>query len=136
MRWEIKGRRAEWAMDVAAAAILAAAVGFALSALAADADLASSAAMIAFMLALAILRHVTAGGRAHARSAFRPAPIEQGEEARGEIVRLSCVSRRRGAREYNASVARTVRPGRSMTAAPDATQALSDALAELRRSLR
>jgi len=135
MRWEIKGCRAEWAMDVAAAAILAAAVGFAVRALTADADLATSAATIAFMLVLAILRHVTAGERAHAMSAFRPAPIEQAREGRGEIVQMSCVSRR-GPPEFNASVARFVRPGRSMTAAPDASQALSDALAELRRSLR
>jgi hypothetical protein len=132
MRSIVHGRHAELAIDVAAAATMAAAVGFALGVGTADTDLACSAATIAFMLALASLRHVGAGETDRAISAGRPAPARPIAAARGEVVQFPGISRQ----PARTDLANRVGASRSAPPAADASQALSDALAELRRSLR
>jgi hypothetical protein len=111
--------RAEWALDIAASALLMAAVGFAVRTLVADTDLAISSATIAFILALASLRNIVPG------DAVDDAASHPGRE----IPRLLSVSRDAAASACGDQ--RVLRRG-----APDASQALSDAFAKLRRSLR
>ena len=111
--------RAEWALDIAASALLMAAVGFAVLAVAADTDLALSSATIAFILALASLRNIVPGQSVG----------EHVDQPRREIPRLRSVSRDAATSAFGDQ--RVLRRG-----APDASQALSDAFAKLRRSLR
>jgi hypothetical protein len=153
MDWGGLSNPAESAVDVLAAAIFAAAVAFAVSRLTADAGPAPLFVAIAAFLAVhAALRHIPADERSYALPAFRPAPIELEPEAQGEsteelllddmlavapdarVVRLFG-RQRPGAGELHASIDRNILSNRSRPAPPDASQALSDALAELRRSL-
>ncbi|MEO6255797.1 MAG: hypothetical protein ABIO69_03215 [Sphingomicrobium sp.] len=136
MRWETTGSRVEWAIDIAAAALLAAAIGFAVHAGAADPELADSAAPIVFILALAGLRKVDAGERHPAIAAFQAAPGGHAEAIRSEIARLSTARPVPQAHEGGPNVLRFDRPGGYQSTGEDAGQALSDALANLRRSLR
>lgn len=115
---ESKSGRAEWALDIAASALLMAAVGFAVLVVAADTDLAISSATIAFILALGSLRTIVPG-----QSVDGPA-----DQPRRQIPRLRSVSR-----DPTSAFAD---PRMFRTEAPDASQALSDAFAKLRRSLR
>ncbi|MEO8176257.1 MAG: hypothetical protein ABI626_06320 [Sphingomicrobium sp.] len=142
MRWETTGSRVEWAIDIAAAALLALAIGFAVHAAAADPELADSAAPIVFILALAGLRKIDAGEHHPAITAFQAAPGGHAEAIRSEIARLSAERPAPGAHqvpeafEDSSNVLRFDRPGGYQTDGEDAGQALSDALANLRRSLR
>ncbi|MEO8547024.1 MAG: hypothetical protein ABI422_01525 [Sphingomicrobium sp.] len=143
MGWASEDNRAEWAIDVGAAAIFAAAVGFALWAAAFDGSSTSLALVAsAFLLAFAGLRNIPADQPGYALPAFAAAPIEPtpqtGDDAAGELIlqdMLATVS-------PDARVVRLFGPGQSNHSsnppanAPDASQELNDALAELRRSLR
>lgn len=141
MDWRTEGNRAEWAVDAAAAAMFAAAVGFALRAAALGAGQATACIAAAFLVAAYGLRQVPAGTQSYALpdfplATFEPAPAAQ-DDATGELIledRLAEVS-------PDARVVRLFGPSQSHlschpgSAPPDASQALSEALAELRRSL-
>jgi len=142
MGWTSEGNRAESAIDVAAAAIFAAAVGFALWATAVGGPFGAAVVAAAFLLAWTGLRCVPADPPSYALPAFSPVPIEptpdQQDEAADELIlqdRLATVS-------PDARVVRLFGPGQDhlhssrSSMAPDASQALNEALAELRRSLR
>lgn len=160
MNWASESHPAEKAVDVAAAAIFAAAVAFAVPTLAPGFDPATPlAAAAAFLLAYAGLRHVPKDERNYALPAIRPAPIERVREVQAEtrdelllhdrlasvdpdarVVRLFDPSRMAGASspgssKAGASIGKQRHSSRSIPAPPDASQALSNALAELRRSL-
>ena len=141
MDWARKDGAAEWAVDVGAAAIFAAAAGFAAWAVAA-AGPASVAAMaaLAFLLVCAALRRVPAEEPSYALPHFQLAPIEPAGR-QPEIADELLLDDRLTAVEPDARVVQLFDPSRtpsvdgSRSAAPDASQALSDALAQLRRSL-
>jgi hypothetical protein len=136
MGWASDHNRTELAADAAAAAIFAGAVGFAASAVAADAGLATSLAVAAFVIAYAVLRRIPAG-RTQAMPVFEIAPIEPSQaEPDAPMLRLVGSSRKAGGREPHMSIDNPIRSSRSRAAPPDASQALSDALAQLRHSLR
>ena len=149
MDWASDDDRAEWAVDVAAAAIFAAAVAFAVSTLTAAAGpIPLFVAAAAFLPVHALLRHIPVDGRNYALPAFRPAPIEPVPEAQGETTAELLLQDKLGTVNPDARVVRLFDPSRmpgapephhdsrrSRTVPPDASQALSDALAELRRSL-
>jgi hypothetical protein len=135
MGWPSDHNRIELAADAAAAAIFAGAVGFAVSAVAADAGLATSLAVAAFVIAYAGLRRIPAG-RTQAMPVFKIAPIEPSQdEPDAPTLRLVGSSRKAGGREPHRSIDNPIRSRRSRPAPPDASQALSDALAQLRHSL-
>lgn len=142
MDWASKQDAAEWAIDVAAAAIFAASVAFAAWTLAAEArPIVAVAAALAYLLARAVLRRIPAEEPSYVLPEFAPAPIELAEEPEtgGELLlddRLTRV-------EPNARVVQLFGPRRTPPASDglssmpaDASEALSEALAELRRSLR
>lgn len=131
MRWIIHPRHAGLAIDIAAAATLAAAVGFAIGVGTADTSLACSAATIAFILAVASLGRVDAGGADRDLCVDGRVSAEPRPAARGQILQFPGASRK----AVRPSLAQS-ESGRSEAVAPDASQALSNALAELRRSLR
>ncbi|MBA3510551.1 hypothetical protein [Sphingomonas sp.] len=129
----------EWAADIAAATAFAASVGFAAGAAGVDAAATIAAAVGASLMAVAVLRSVSAGNLVHDLPAFEPVPLEIGQEAADELV----LDDRLGSVAPDARVVRLFDP--SLEAGPvarpassnaDASQALADALAELRRSLR
>ena len=138
MDLEIASDWAERAVDVAAATVFAAAVGFAAWALAATNGPATAAgAAPAFLLAYAILRRLPPDERIYALPGFElpvfePVPEREGDELLLDDM-LDCV-------EPDARVVRLFDPAQAFTgkpvAAPDASEALSEALAQLRRSLR
>jgi hypothetical protein len=155
----------ERAADVAASACLAAAAGFAVSGLApAAGPVAWFAAAAAFTIVHHGLRQVGDGERQYPLPAFSPpafpppvlsqAPIAPVEEARPEagelllddrlaaagpdarVVRLFDPRRMAGAGDTGARAVRRHQAGRPAPASRDASRELSQALAELRRSLR
>ena len=140
MDWASKDDAAEWAIDVAAAAIFAASVAVAAWALAAAGPVIAGAAGPAFLLACAGLRRVPAEERSYELPAFALVPIELADAAwdpGNELLlddRLSLVPDARVVRLFGS------RPGPAASgdeSAPvDASEALCEALAELRRSLR
>ena len=118
------------AIDLAAAAIFAAAVAFA-SAMTANGLAAAALAPLALLLAYAGLRQVDAGRQVDV-AAFELAPIDSPYDSAAEanddkVVRLFDPRQLAIARPSTAS------PG---GAPEDAGQALSDALSQLKRSLR
>lgn len=142
MDWASKDDAAEWAIDVAAAAIFAAAAAFAAWAWAADAGpVIAVTAAPAFLLAYAVLRRLPAEERSYALPAFALAPIELSEEAR-ELGTELLLDDRLTRVEPDARVVELFDPRPGSTASdqsspvPDASGALSEALAELRRTLR
>jgi hypothetical protein len=147
MGWASNRNRIELAADVAGAAIFAGAVGFAVSALAADGRLATPLlAVAAFVIAFAGLRRIPAG-RTQAMPVFEVAPIESSQaettatlllhkDPDAPMLRLVGSSRKAGGREPRRSIDNPIHSSRSRAAPPDASQALSDALAQLRQSLR
>lgn len=140
MRWASEDHPAEWAADIAAAALFAAAVGFAAGAAGLAAGATISAAAAGSFMVYAALRNVSVGERRHALPAFEPAPLEFAQDKdEGELL----LDDRLGGVEPDARVVRLFGRGQapggcafSSSARPDASQALSAALAELRRSLR
>jgi hypothetical protein len=143
MDWASEDNRAEWAVDVVAAAIFAGAVGFATWAVALDAGQATAFIAAAFLVSYVGLRRVSAGERDYALPAFpletfEPRPEAQGE-ATGELILQDMLAKvtpqDRVVRLFGASQSH-LHSNHSKPAPPDASQALSDALSELRRSLR
>jgi hypothetical protein len=141
MDWAIEGNRAEWAVDAAAAAIFAAAVGFALWAVALGTGEVAACVGAAFVVAAYGLRQVSAGTQSYALADFPPATFEPApaaqDDATGELVLEDALAEvspdARVVRLFGLSQSQFSRhPG---SAPPDASQALSEALAELRRSL-
>ena len=81
MGWGIEHNRAERAVDAAAAAIFAGAVGFAAWAVAPGADRAAAAVAAAFAVAYFGLRRISAGTRIYPLPAFPLETIEPMPEA-------------------------------------------------------
>lgn len=140
MEWANEDNPAERAADVAAAALFAAAVGFAAGMAGLGAVPTISVAAAASSLVYAALRKVSPGDRCHALPAFEPAPLELAEDSTGSELLLEDEL---GSVEPDARVVRLFGRGQALggcafsnSAHPDASQALTAALAELRRSLR
>lgn len=144
MGWASTDDRTEWAVDVAAAAIFAAAVGFALWAAPVDGErVRIVVALAAFLLVCAGLRCLPAAQQSYALPAFAPVPIEPTPEAQDDATDELILQDLLARVSPDARVVRLFVPGQShrhsspsAPAAQDASQALSDALADLRRSLR
>ena len=129
----------EWAADIAAATAFAASVGFAAGVAGIGAAATIAAAVGASLTAFAVLRGVSVGPLVHDLPSFDPAPLDLAQDAGDELMlddRLGSVSPdARVIRLFDPSL--EYRPVARPTASPpDASQALADALAELRRSLR
>jgi hypothetical protein len=97
------------------------------------------AAVAASCAAFTVLRNVSSGNRAYDLPQFEPVPLETAHVAADELV-LDDVLESAGP---DARVIRLFDPGleserlaRANSPQPDASQALTEALAELRRSLR
>lgn len=134
--------RAERAVDAAAAAIFAAAAGFALSAMGSGAGTAAVAAAAAFLIARFGLGRVPPSERTFAVPAFALeaiAPTEARGDAAEELIledELAEVGpHARVVQLFGASQSQPP-SNHSNPAPPDASQALSEALAELRRSMQ
>lgn len=141
MHWEIDDR-AELTVDVAAAAIFAAAVGFALWATALGVGTVAVATAATFLAAQSGLRRISPGERTFALPAFPLGPIEpieaQGEAAEELILEDELIEvgpHARVVRLFGSGQSRHHPSNHSKPAPPDASQALSEALAELRRSM-
>jgi hypothetical protein len=138
MEWASEDNSVEKAADIAAAAMFAAAVGFAAGTIGLGAVPTIGAAVAASCAAFTVLRKVSAGNRDYDLPEFEPAPVEI-PQAADELVLddvLECAG-------PDARVIRLFDPGleseraaRANSPQPDASQALTEALAELRRSLR
>jgi hypothetical protein len=140
MNWGSEDR-AEWVVDVAAAAIFAGAVGFAIQAVASGAA-AATAAAAAFLVTQSGLRRIAPEMQAYALPAF-PVETIAPADALGEAVEELILEDELTEVSPHARVVRLFGPSQShllsnhiTSAPPDASQALSEALAELRRALR
>jgi hypothetical protein len=138
MEWTSEDNPIEKAADIAAAALFAAAVGFAAGTMGLGAVPTICAAVAASCAAFTILRNVSADNRGYDLPGFEPVPLEIAKAA-DELV-LDDVLESAGP---DARVIRLFDPGleserlaRANSPQPDASQALTEALAELRRSLR
>ena len=139
MEWASEDNTAEKAFDIAAAAVFAASVGFAAGAAGINAAATISVAVGASITAFAALRNVSAGTVVYRLPVFEPVPLEWVKESADELV----LDDRLGSLPPAARVIRLFDPAvesgrvpRPSSLPPDASQALTDALAELRRSLR
>ncbi|HEU5285239.1 MAG TPA: hypothetical protein VFU20_01860 [Sphingomicrobium sp.] len=140
MEWASEDNPVEQAVDVAAAALFAAAVGFAAGAAGLGAGATIFAATATSLPVYAVLKSVAAGERVYALPAFEPAPLELASHSDDDELLLED---RLGIVTPDARVVCLFGPGQrsggcasSSSALPDASQALTAALAELRRSLR
>ncbi len=138
MEWASEDNRVEKVADIAASAVFAAAVGFAAGTMGFGAVPTICAAVAASCAAFTVLRNVSAGNRDYDLPGFEVAPVEI-PKAPDELV-LDDVLESAGP---DARVIRLFDPGleseraaRANAPQPDASQALTDALAELRRMLR
>lgn len=138
MEWASEDNPAEKVADVAAAALFAAAVGFAAGAAELGAVPTICAAVAASCGAFTVLRNVSIGDRTYDLPAFEPVQPEIREQA-AELVLDDVLD----SAAPDARVIRLFDPGleseraaRPNSSQPDASQALTEALAELRRSLR
>jgi hypothetical protein len=143
MNWP-SANRIESAVDVAAAAMFAAAVAFALRAAVGDSGpILAAAAAAACLAAWAGLRRVPVEEPAYILPLFSPSPIEasalRSSAEADELLLEDALARV----EPDARVVQLFLPGqprgaapRRYSAPPDASGALSDALAQLRRSLQ
>jgi hypothetical protein len=138
MEWASEDNAVEKAADIAASAMFAAAVGFAAGTMGLGAVPTICAAVAASCAAFAVLRNVSADNRGYNLPEFEPVPFEIAK-AEDELV-LDDVLESAGP---DARVIRLFDPrleselaARANSPQPDASQALTDALAELRRMLR
>jgi hypothetical protein len=138
MEWASEDNPVEKAADIAAAAVFAAAVGFAAGTIGLGAVPTICAAVAASCAAFTVLRNVSPGNRDYDLPEFEPMPLEI-PKAADELV-LDDVLESAGP---DARVIRLFDPGleseraaRANSPQSDASQALTEALAELRRSLR
>ena len=139
MEWTSDDNPIETAADIAAAAVLAVSVGFAAGAAEVGAAATIAAAVGAAFTAFAVLRNVAVGDLIYDLPAFEPVLLETAQEVVDELV----LDDRLGTVGPDARVVRLFDPSlesgavaRSSFSHPDASQALREALAELRRSLR
>ena len=139
MEWASEDNAVEKAADIAASATFAAAVGFAAGTVGLGALPTIVSAVTASCIAFAVLRRVSAGNRDYNLPVFEPVPLEAAHKTVDELV-LDDVLQIAGP---DARVIRLFDPARESELAarangpqPDASQALTDALAELRRMLR
>jgi hypothetical protein len=136
MEWASEGNSVEKAADIAAAALFAAAVGFAAGAAGLGAVPTIFAAVAASCGAFTVLRNVSAGDRTYGLPAFDLVPLEIGQQAAEELVLDDVLERA----PPDARVVRLFGPSHQSVSSnpsqPDAAQALNEALAQLRRSLR
>ena len=139
MEWAIEDNAIEKAVDIAAAAVFAAAVGFAAGAAGFSAVPTISAAVVGSVVTFVVLRSVSAGNRIYDLPVFAPAPLEWAPEAGDELL----LDDRLESGPPDGRVVRLFGPGpksgppmSSGSPEPDASQALAEALAELRRLLR
>jgi hypothetical protein len=139
MEWASEDNSIEKAADIAASAVFAAAVGFAAGTMGVGAVPTIFAAVAASCAAFIVLRNVSAGNRDYDLPAFEPVPLEISHTVADELV-LDDVLESAGP---DARVIRLFDPARESELAarangpqPDASQALNEALAELRRMLR
>ncbi len=139
MNWASKDDAAEWAIDVAAAATFAASVAMAAWALTAAGAAAVVAAALAFLLACAVLRRIPAEIPRYELPAFELAPLEFAVAAGDSTDELLLEDQLR--LDSGARVVQLFGSGPGPAASnrgfgpADASEALSEALAELRRSL-
>ena len=142
MEWGIGVNRAEQAVDGAAAAMFAAAVGFGFWAVESGIGIATAAAAAAFLAAKFGLGLIAPETRTYPMPAISPAAIDTIPESPGDaddelILEDKLVEVSPDARVVRLfSPSQSHRSGHPGQAPPDASQALSEALAELRRSLR
>ena len=139
MEWASEDNPVEKAVDIAAAAVFAATVGFAAGTMGFGAVPTICAAVAASCAAFTALRNVSADNRDYDLPEFEPVPLEISYEVADELV-LDDVLESAGP---DARVIRLFDPkleaegvARSNSQQPDASQALTEALRELRRSLR
>ncbi len=139
MEWASEDNAVEKVVDIAASATFAAAVGFAAGMLGLGAMPTIFAAVAASCVAFTVLRKVSIGNRDYDLPEFEPVPLEAAYKPVDELV-LDDVLESAGP---DARVIRLFDPARESELAarangpqPDASQALTDALAELRRILR
>lgn len=139
MEWAGEDNATEKTVDIAAAALFAAAVGFAAGAAGFGAVPTISAAVAGSVATFTVLRSVSASNRIYDLPAFELAPLEFAPEAVDELL----LDDRLESGPPNARVVQLFGPGSRRSSAmssdspsPDASQALADALAELRRLLR
>lgn len=139
MEWASEDNFAERAVDIAAAAVFAAAVGFAAGAAGLGAVPTISAAVAASVVTFAVLTKIPIGNRSYDLPAFEPVPLEIGQKADGELVLDDVLE----SVPPDARVVRLFDPAvesgpavPSRSSHPDASLALVEALLELRRSLR
>lgn len=141
MDWKNEGNWAEKAIDAAAAAIFAAAVGFALWAAAFGAGQAAACVAAAFLAATYGLRQVSAGTQIYALADFPPATFEPSPAAQDDVTGELILEDTLAQVSPDARVVRLFGTSQSQLSPhpgsepPDASQALVEALAELRRSL-
>ena len=140
MNWASKDDAAEWAADVAAAAIFAASIAIAAWALAAAGPVIAGAAVPAFLLACAVLRRIPVENPHYELPAFELVPLEVAVTAGGtgdELLLDDQLSLESDARVVQLFERRQgPRPCEQESVPADASEALSEALAELRRMLR
>ncbi|WP_309661768.1 hypothetical protein [Sphingomonas sp.] len=130
--------RAELAVDMAAATIFAVAVGFSLWAVGSDGGVTTVVAAGAFLVAISGLRRISPEVQAHALPKFLLETFEPAQDVADELI----LDDELGEVGPDARVVRLFGPSQShlpsnyrSPALPDASQALVEALAELRRSL-
>jgi hypothetical protein len=139
MNWVDDHQRIEKAADFAAAAFFAGAVGFAVSVLTAEAGLVTLLLVaVVFRVAYAGLRQIPTRA-AETLPIFDVPTIEQpgAKDKPSALPKLRLVgsTEKTGGGERNRSSGIPLHSSGSRTA-PDASQALSDALAQIRQSLR
>jgi hypothetical protein len=139
MEWASEDNSVEKTADIAAAALFAAAVGFAAGTVGLGALPTIFAAVVASCVAFTGLRAVSVGNRAYDLPAFEAVPLEIKHEAADELVLDDVLE----SASPDARVIRLFDPAheseraaRANSSQPDASQALTEALAELRRMLR
>ena len=139
MEWVSEDNAVEKAADIAASALFAAAVGFAAGTVGYGAMPTICAAVAASCAAFTVLRNVPIGNRDYDLPGFEPVPLEIAHHAADELVLDDILE----SASPDARVIRLFDPGleseraaRPISPQPDASQALTEALAELRRMLR
>jgi hypothetical protein len=138
MDWASEDNSVEKAADIAASAVFAAAVGFAAGTLGLGALPTIFAAVAASCVAFMALRGVRIGNRDYDLAEFEPVPLEFAkavDELVLDDVLESAAPDARVIRLFDPAH-ESERAARANTPHPDASQALTEALNELRRSLR
>lgn len=145
MGWAIERNWTEVAVDSAAAVIFAAAVAYSYSTLLPAGSAIVAIAVAGFLLVTMALGQVPVGEGNYALPAFELVPVEPTQEAQGDATAELLLHDELTAVDPDARVVRLFGPSRgpgagaldsrgSKTDLPDASEALIEALSELRRS--